>query len=86
VRDHLHVLPGVLLGHVVVVVVGEQQRPDGDAQTVSGLQQRSAGTAGVDHERRPALLVGHQVGVRQPLVVHGSLDDHGAAKPSIRRP
>ena len=47
------------------------------------LQQRPGWPARVDHHGRAARLVGHEVGVGQPVGVHGALDDHRSAQLSI---
>ena len=49
---------------------------DRHAVLLDRLEQRLGRAAGVDHARRAARLVGHEVGVRQPLGLHGALDDH----------
>ena len=70
-RQHL-----VELGHVVVVVVGEQDVRQLERPAREELEQRRDRAAGVDHHRVAARLVGDQVGVGQQVVVHRALDDH----------
>ena len=79
VRHDLHpvaLLPDVVLGHVVGVVVGQQQQPHVEPVPVGGLEQRLGRAARVDHHAGAALLVAHEVGVREPVRLHGALDDH----------
>ena len=64
------------LAHVVEVVMGEQHVRRRQPQALGGVDQRLDGTAGVDEERRAALAVGDEVGVRQELGIAGRLDDH----------
>ena len=67
----------VELGDVVAVVVGEQDVGDVEVVLVGLGDQRLDGAAGVDEEGVAARLAGHEVGVRQPAVAHGTFEDHG---------
>ena len=64
------------LGDVVVMVMGQQHVRELVAHPLDHCQQRLDRAAGVDQHRLRAQLVGHQVGVRQPVVIHRALDDH----------
>jgi lactoylglutathione lyase len=79
VGEHLQVRPAVgqraELGHVVVVMVGEQDMGRRDLAALRGRHERRDRPAGVDEEPRAAALA-DQVGVRQELRVHRSFDHH----------
>ena len=82
VDQHLRVREAVEhrgeLGHVVVVVVGEQHVRDRDVRRASALS--SSGRTGPPASTKNAVAAGpggDEVGVRQPVGVHRALDDHG---------
>jgi len=58
------------LGDVIVVVVGEQYVGELEPPPADHIEQRLHWPAGIDQGRLRALLVGHQVGVRQPRFTH----------------
>ena len=60
-------LVDVVLGHVVGVVVGQQQVRDRQVVLVDAAEQRLRRPARVDDHAVPAGLVGHEVGVGQPV-------------------
>ena len=64
------------LGHVVVVVVGEQHVRDRDPLPLRLVEQRPHRPARVDEEPVPARPRGDEVGVGEPVRVHRALDDH----------
>jgi lactoylglutathione lyase len=68
---------GAQLGHVIVVVMGQQDVGHVEVELAGPLDQRRDRPAGVHEERRPARGRRDQVGVRQPLRAHGAFDDHG---------
>ena len=74
--DPVALLPDVVLGHVIDVVVGEQELRDVEPVPLLGLEQRPRWPAGVDHDAVPPSLVPHEVGVREPVRLHGAFDDH----------
>jgi hypothetical protein len=80
VDEHRDVGEGALhrveLSHVVVVMVGEEHVGQRQLTALEEVQQRSHGTAGVDHDGAASQLVAHDVGVRQPSVAHRALNDH----------
>jgi lactoylglutathione lyase len=80
-RQHGRVRPalqrGAELGHVVAVVVGEQDVRDGQPVLVRLGEQAVHRPAGVDEEGVGVRTGGHEIGVGQPPVRHGALDDHG---------
>ena len=61
-------------GDVVEVRVGDEDVGDLDPVALGSLEQRPEVVVAVDQDPVAALLVGDQVGVRQPLRVLGSLD------------
>jgi hypothetical protein len=64
------------LGHVIVVVMGEQDVRQLKRSAPEELQQRLNRAAGVDHHRVAPRFVGHHVRVGHEVVVHRALDDH----------
>ena len=81
VGEHRRVRPALErraeLGDVVVVVVGEQDVGDVEAVLVGLGEQRVHRAAGVDEEGVGVRPGRDEVGVGQPAVGHGALDDHG---------
>src|SRR5947207_14363079 len=65
-----------LLRDVVQVRVRAENVFGLDAPALGGGQERLHGRAGVDEDGRSALLVGHEVGVREPPWIHAALDKH----------
>ena len=69
VDHHLQLRPALAqlvdIADVVVVVMGEQHVRGRQSEPLGGVDQRLHGTAGVDEERRAALAVGDEVGVRE---------------------
>ena len=47
-------------------------------------QQRLRRAARVDDHRLAVRLVPDEIGVGEPVLLHGALDDHGRAEPSMR--
>src|SRR3954451_7768178 len=78
--DPQPLLVDAVLGHVVAVMVGEQQVRHGQFEPLDRLEQRTRRPARVDEHAVAALLVGHEVGVGEPIRVHGAFDDHGRAR------
>src|SRR5262249_19581633 len=62
---------------VIAVVVGEQDVGDVQAVLVGLLEQRSERAARVDQEGVAVRPGGDEIGVGQPAITHGTLDDHG---------
>ena len=76
-RDPVPVAQLVLVDDVVVVRVrpeddGRRRRPSASTAATSGADVG----AGVDEDGRPALAVGDDVGVREPVGMHAPLDEH----------
>ena len=67
---------GLQLGHVIVVVMGDQHVGDADGVLLGRVQQRPNRAPGVEEEAVAAGLGGDEIGVGQPVRVHRALDDH----------
>ena len=76
---------GLLVDDVVGVRVGAQDVARLDAPARRRLLQRPDVGPGVDEQRRAALLVCDEVGVRQPVGVHAPFDEHGGTLPGHLR-
>ena len=76
----------VVADDVVVMRVGRQQVGDLQPLALDGLVQRSERRAAVDEDGRAAGLVGHEVGVREPLGMHAALDQHSINTPGTYTP
>ena len=75
----------VELADVVVVVMGQQHVRRRHRAALGGLDQRLDRSAGIDEERRAAVLA-DEVGVGQELRLQRALDDHGVqATARVRR-
>ena len=61
---------------MIVVVVGEQDVGDPQAEALDRLVDRPRRAAGVDQDRVAAGPVADDVAVRQPAVRHAPLEDH----------
>src|SRR5919201_5053992 len=73
-------------GDVVVVRMRTQDQLRPDAPALAGGAQRLERRAGVDVERRSALLVGDEIRVREPAGIHAPLDEHGGTLPVHLQP
>ncbi len=58
------------LGHVVVMVVGQQDVRELVVAPLDQLEQWRDWATGVDQHRCRAMLIYHQIGVRQPGLAH----------------
>jgi hypothetical protein len=88
VGEDLHpvaLLPDRVLRDVVPMVVCEQQQLHIEPVALSGVEQRARGSARVDHDRLPVLLVADEIRVGKPVLLHGALDDHGRAQANVPR-
>ena len=66
----------LVAGDVVVMRVRRQQVRDRQPFALDDLVQRRERRAAVDEDGRSARLVGEQIGVREPVGMHASFDQH----------
>ena len=63
-------------GDVIRVGVRRQQVRDRQAVPFDSVVERLERRTRVDEDRRAALFVGDEIGVREPAWMHASLDEH----------
>jgi hypothetical protein len=61
---------------MVEVPVGREDRLHLQPAAIEHLEQRFERRAAVDGDGSPPLAIGDEIGVREPLGIHGALDDH----------
>jgi len=62
--------------NVIGMPVRHEQMRRAEAVAVDGLDERLERSAAVDEEGGPGVLVGHEVGVREPRRMHAPHDEH----------
>ena len=72
-------------GDVVGVVVRDEQVRRLEPMPLDRLDERLERGAAVDEHRGPSLLLGEDVGVREPRRMQASLDDHRRDRTEPRR-